>query len=55
MALFLPSNVQPIAPAADLKNWNDHSLAGLDNADSDFFKMPKGLENRSVKLDYTQL
>lgn len=53
MALFLPPNVEPLAPAADLKSWNDQSMAGLDNAE--FFKMPKGTENRSVSLDYTQL
>ena len=53
MALFLPSNLQPLAPAADIESWDDKSMMGLENAD--FFKTPKGLENRSVPLDYTQL
>lgn len=53
MSLFLPSNVQPLAPAADLQSWDDRTTAGLDNAE--FFQMPKGMEDRSVQLDYTQL
>jgi 3-dehydroquinate synthetase len=53
MSLFLPSNVSPLPPAADMQSWKDESIAGLENAE--FFKLPKGLENRSVKLDYTQL
>jgi hypothetical protein len=53
MATFLPTNVEPLPPAADLKTWNDISMAGLENAE--FFKFPKGLENRSVKLGYSQM
>jgi len=53
MALFLPSNVQPLDPAADIQSWNDQSISGLENAE--FFKLPKGSENRSVELNYTQL
>ena len=53
MALFLPSNVSPLPPAANMQSWKDESITGLDNAE--FFKLPKGLENRSVQLDYTQL
>jgi hypothetical protein len=53
MSLFLPPNVQPLAPAPDMQDWNDKSMAGLE--DADFFKTPKGLEKRSVSLDYTQL
>ena len=53
MSLFLPPNVKPLAPAADLSTWNDDSTAALSNAE--FFKMPKGMENRSVELEYNQL
>ena len=53
MSLFLPPNVKPLEPAASMENWNDQSLSAIANAD--FFKCPKGMENRSVQLDYTQL
>lgn len=53
MALFLPKNVEPLAPASNLENWNDQAENAL--ANTDFFQKPKGMENRSVHVDYFQL
>ena len=53
MSLFLPPNVQPLEPASSMQNWNDQLSSELENAD--FFKSPKGMENRSVQLNYNQL
>ena len=43
MTTFLPSNVTPLPSAANIQNWNDKMVHGLE--DADFFKTPKGLEN----------
>lgn len=54
MSLFLSQNTQIQASVPEVQNQADQTAAaGLENAD--FFKCPKGLENRSVQLDYTQL
>lgn len=55
MSLFLPKNVEPLAPAANLDNWNDQLDAESSLANAEFFKLPTGMENRSVSLDYHQL
>lgn len=57
MALFLPPNVQPLEPAANLDTWNDQQLDAADGSKSnaDYFKKPIGMENRNVELDYHQL
>jgi hypothetical protein len=55
MSLFLPKNVEPLAPAANLDNWNDQLDAESSLANVEFFKLPTGMENRSVSLDYHQL
>ena len=53
MSLFLPPNVQPLEPVVDIHNWTDQVSPALKNAD--FFKSPRGMENRSVQLNYKQL
>jgi hypothetical protein len=55
MALFLPKNVQPLAPAANLDNWNDQTEIDTSISNFDFFKKPSGMENRSVEINYHQL
>mgnify|MGYP007024292262 CR=1 FL=1 len=55
MSLFLPKNVEPLAPAANLDNWNDQLDVESALAGSDFFKVPSGMENRSVSIEYHQL
>ena len=53
MSLFLPKNVQPLQPASNISTWSDDSK--IDVANTDFFKIPKGLEKRSVEIGYKQL
>jgi hypothetical protein len=55
MSLFLPNNVAPIAPAANLDNWNDQIDSESSLANADFFKKPTGMENRNVEINYHQL
>jgi hypothetical protein len=55
MALFLPKNVQPLAPAANLDNWNDQIEIDTSISSLDFFKKPTGMENRNVEIKYHQL
>jgi hypothetical protein len=55
MSLFLPNNVAPIAPAANLDNWNDQIDSESFLANADFFKKPTGMENRNVEINYHQL
>lgn len=52
MALFLPTNVKPLAPASNMTSWDD---SNVDTSNINFFKTPKGLEKRSVELGYKQL
>ena len=52
MALFLPANVKPLEPASNMSTWDDSNVG---TANIDFFKTPKGLEKRSVELDYKEL
>ena len=55
MALFLPPNVTPLAPASNVNTWSDDSIEGS-LANAEFFQKPaKGFEDRDVKLDYIQL
>jgi hypothetical protein len=55
MSLFLPKNVQPLAPAADLDNWNDQVDYDTSISNFEFFKKPHDMENRSVEINYHQL
>lgn len=55
MALFLPPNVKPLEPAANLENWDDQIDSESALANADFFKKPIGVENRNVDIDYFQL
>lgn len=55
MALFLPPNVEPLAPASDVDSWNDQADIEDSLANAEFFKKPIGLENRNVEVDYVQL
>jgi hypothetical protein len=55
MSLFLPTNVDSLAPASNLDNWNDQVDSESTLANADFFKKPKGMENRNVEIDYIQL
>jgi hypothetical protein len=54
MSLFLPPNVQPLPPSANLETWSDQDVDGA-LANAEFFKKPKGMENRTVELDYIQM
>jgi len=55
MSLFLPSNIEPLAPASNLDNWNDQVDSESALANADFFKQPQGMEHRNVEIDYIQL
>ena len=55
MSLFLPKNVEPLAPAANLDSWNDQMHSENPLANAEFFMKPTGMEKRSVSLDYHQL
>ena len=52
MALFLPPNVKPLEPAANLENWDDQIDSESALANADIFKKPIGVENRNVDIDY---
>jgi hypothetical protein len=53
MALFLPNNVEPLAPAADLNSWNDKTDGA--HAEAEYFQKPIGIEKRNVGIKYHQL
>ncbi|GFH52968.1 2-deoxy-scyllo-inosose synthase [Chaetoceros tenuissimus] len=55
MSLFLPKNVEPLAPAANLDNWNHQLDVESALVGSDFFQVPSGMESRSVSIEYHQL
>lgn len=52
MSFFLPPNVKPLLPSENIDSWSDQDV---ELARTDFFNIPKGLENRTVDIDYTQL
>ena len=49
--------MKPLVPAANtnLENWNDEIDSNSALANAEFFKRPKGMEDRSVEIDYHQL
>lgn len=56
MSLFLPSNVKPLAQAANIETWSDQDVDNVEMPNTDFFKIPKkGLEQPTVDIDYIQL